>query len=530
MPAIITDNLKIKNCSNFVSEIAGSVNNENDSNYYIFIGLSNPDKYFSDWNSNPQSPIDNTTYLNFYRDNILGVKKIKESDVVRVVPKIEWKRGTTYDLYRHDYSVNNTTKITGFSSLYDSNFYVVNDFKVYLCLNNGASESNNMKGLPSTIAPVQTDTADLTDKGDGYVWKYLYTISPGDFLKYDSTNFISVPNNWETSSDASIVSVRESAVDGEIKTILIERAVPYNITSNTVTCGIEGDGSGGTASVTFDSFGNPTKVQVLSGGSGYTFATLNLDSVVSPQDTTNPNNKAVFNVIIPPEGGHGADIYKELGANRALVYARIENSTTNPDFITENQFASVGIIKDVKNFANTSLFSDDTGSALYGIALSTQEDFSADVTNDSSISQTNSNGSARGTLVSSKQIDSVTILKYSQTRNNYADYYSEGNVERIFDPFIVDPNFSGLVKSPSYEVVDFDGNNPVSIGDEVTTYNVSDISGNLIGTTSLGQEFTNGISTPDINTKSGDILYVDNRVSVTRSPDQREDIKIIIEF
>jgi hypothetical protein len=46
----------------------------------------------------------------------------------------------------------------------------------------------------------------------------------------------------------------------------------------------------------------------------------------------------------------------------------------------------------------------------------------------------------------------------------------------------------------------------------------------------LGQTFTGGLANPDINTKSGDIIYVDNRVSVARSSQQREDIKIILEF
>jgi hypothetical protein len=46
----------------------------------------------------------------------------------------------------------------------------------------------------------------------------------------------------------------------------------------------------------------------------------------------------------------------------------------------------------------------------------------------------------------------------------------------------------------------------------------------------LGQTFSGGLANPDINTKSGEIVYVDNRVSVSRQSQQREDIKIIIEF
>ena len=48
-----------------------------------------------------------------------------------------------------------------------------------------------------------------------------------------------------------------------------------------------------------------------------------------------------FNVIIPPQGGHGADIYRELGAYNILLYSRIENDNNNPDFITGNQIAEL---------------------------------------------------------------------------------------------------------------------------------------------------------------------------------------------
>ena len=65
----------------------------------------------------------------------------------------------------------------------------------------------------------------------------------------------------------------------------------------------------------------------------YTFGTLDLESGGVPTGTTSP----VFNVIIPPNGGHGADIYRELGAYNVLTYSRFENDTDNPDFITGNR-------------------------------------------------------------------------------------------------------------------------------------------------------------------------------------------------
>ena len=33
-----------------------------------------------------------------------------------------------------------------------------------------------------------------------------------------------------------------------------------------------------------------------------------------------------FEVIIPPKGGHGADIYRELGAFRVMVYSKFDNN------------------------------------------------------------------------------------------------------------------------------------------------------------------------------------------------------------
>ena len=55
---------------------------------------------------------------------------------------------------------------------------------------------------------------------------------------------------------------------------------------------------------------------------------------------------ADIEVVIPPPGGHGFDVYKELGAFRVLMYARFENDSSNPDFIVGNDFARVGLVKE----------------------------------------------------------------------------------------------------------------------------------------------------------------------------------------
>ena len=46
----------------------------------------------------------------------------------------------------------------------------------------------------------------------------------------------------------------------------------------------------------------------------------------------------------------------------------------------------------------------------------------------------------------------------------------------------------------------------------------------------LGQDFDQGISGPEVKRYSGDIIYVDNRPSIVRSVNQKEDIKVILQF
>lgn len=513
MSAIITENLKIRNCTNFISDVVDN------GNYYTFIGLSNYNEYQSDWNTNTPDPVDSLNYLDSYKNTILGVKKISSTDIIRVIPKIVWKTGTKYDMYRHDYSRYNLTPVTNYTSLVDSRYYVMNsEYRVYICINNGAAPSNANLGVASVNEPVHTSEVPEVED-DGYIWKYLYTITPGDFIKFDSTDYISVPNYWDNDAlnTEEIRRIKNSSVDGKIETILVETSTSYAVNTNILTnVPIVGDGVGGEASVEFDDELKPIKVTVTSGGSGYTFGTLDLDSVVSPI-----SEKSVFNVIIPPPGGHGSNIYKELNCNRALVYSRIENTISDPDFIEGNQFARVGIIRDLKDYAGTGNFTNSTGSGVFALKLTT--DASSEV-EDSKIEQATTG--AIGSLVSVVSLGSSSVVKYTKPREWYVDTYTSGTITKTFDPYYV--SRSGLTTAQTYQYADFN-TSEIVIGSN-TYFIDTDFNGSQVGETFLGQLFTDGISTPDINIKSGEIVYIDNRVSVTRQSQQREDIKIIIEF
>jgi hypothetical protein len=53
------------------------------------------------------------------------------------------------------------------------------------------------------------------------LWKYLYTITPSDIIKFDSIDYIPVPENWGSGDTAD---VKNNAVDGKIETALIVNA------------------------------------------------------------------------------------------------------------------------------------------------------------------------------------------------------------------------------------------------------------------------------------------------------------------
>ena len=50
------------------------------------------------------------------------------------------------------------------------------------------------------------------------------------------------------------------------------------------------------------------------------------------------------------------------------------------------------------------------------------------------------------------------------------------------------------------------------------------------GNKSINQNFKDGISIPEVKRHSGNIVFVDNRPAITRSVNQKEDIKIVLQF
>jgi len=517
MSAIVTDQFRILNANNFVESVENPVNS-----YYIFLSLPNPTQVgfgrSTTWDSNTPTPIDNFNYQSHVYDTMLFGKKVTSSNIRRIVRRIDWAKGTRYEMYRQDYSVTSPSPITQSSRLYDSNYYVMNsDYKVYICISNGSSGSNSV-GNASQDEPTFTDLepSKAGESGDGYIWKYLFTVTPGDIVKFDSTEYVSVPNDWSISTNAQIQAVREngdsSINKNQIKKVYIDSSGSNYSNGLGQEVNILGDGQGAKVLIDVVS-GKVVDTTVSSGGSGYSYGIVDLGSI----NASATGSFAELIPIIPPSKGHGFDIYKELGTDKVLLYARFDDSTK--DFPIDTKFAQVGIVKNPTSIGSTATFTDSQFSSVYSLKFST---ISGTPTIGEKIIQTVSGGRATG-YVSSYDVE-TKVLKYIQDRSLY---FNQTTLDQT--------DYIGI--STSSKVFSFQSSaNPVNGSSSGFSASVdtsfSGISTNPTGNRviNLSVNFTNGLASPEINKRSGEIIYLDNRPTISRNTRQKEDVKIILEF
>ena len=288
--------------------------------------------------------------------------------------------------------------------------------------------------------------------------------------------------------------------------------IAYNNSNSTIIPDVPlyGDGVNAKASITITS-GKVKKIQMSDGGMNYTCAVLDLEAKNGV--TVSTDDKPVFKVIIPPQGGHGADIYKELGAFRVLMHSKFDDKKEDlPDYVIDNNFSRVGIIKNPikqdESGTSTELINTTTATTLGAIKLNGDSSNTKYPVN-SIITQTQSTGKkAVGVVASYDQ--NTNVLRYYQPvgLSTFAQFGNE-----LIDFISESVTIEGLDSNATGEL-------PVDVNQ-----NGSSVAGEFVGVS-----FVNGIAKPEIKRYTGDIIYIDNRNKVTRSSSQKEEIKVVIEF
>lgn len=450
----------------------------------------------------PPNPVDSFDELSEIYDDMIAIKRVTRNDVSEVIRRRVWQSGV-YDMYKHDYGtiINGQPKLsaTGQSKLYDAQFYVMNkDFQVYKCIYNGQDPDVNQNGKVSTIEPTGTSTS-IFSTSDGYKWKYMYTVSISDYIKFVSSDFI--PVRIDT-------SVKNAAIDGAIHQALISNR-GSGLTNGTWYTPVIGDGTSNCVLRITVSSSRIDEVEVENNylGAGYTYGVVDLtkcyataaEANTSTGTATSLGTTARLEVIISPPGGHGSNAIYEFGGYRVMINKSLDFLDGNGDIPINMQFRRFGLIEDPQTIGNLD-YTATTAAVCKAIKFpSTMTD---NFINGEIITQANTG--AKGRVIHWDSVDK--ILRYYQ--NEYINATQEGTNQNKF--------------------IGFSGNNAITQG---TVTAIPDTSYSTpAGTVLSGTTFVNGYSTGEIKKYSGKIIYIENRKPVFRSNDQIEDIKLVVEF
>ena len=503
--ALVTDNFRIYAAESFRNTLTAT------NKVYMFVGRAKT------WGSSDVpptgEPLDSFEYARTSYGDSVAFKRVDVSDTALVIPRVDWIDptkttggvGRTYSMYKPDYAPTKTTA-NGSSRLYDSNFYVMNsDFNVYKCLYNGQTPEYP-RGRPSLVEPTGTSTTIIeTSDSPGvysYRWKYLYTIDADNILKFVTTEFIPVLSNS---------LVQSAANAGSVDTVVIENAGSGYNNGTFTNVPIRGDyningGTQAACTVTVVS-GSISSVTITTAGSGYSFASIDVSLIPNVGNGVN----ADLDVILPPNGGHGKDSVRELGAYRLMFASKLETTSAFVDFPNDLTYRRVGLVLNPTDYNTTTICSQNTRSAVKALIFpqSGAGTPSGNFVAGETITQTTTN--AKGLVVS---YDSTTkVLKYYQ---DSVDGTVNGNVIAFAGNNQITGSASSYTATPDQTF----GTSSVPLTQITIGVSVYE----------LGLSFVDGYANEEIELNSGEILYLDNRIPITRSADQNEELKVVIEF
>lgn len=380
---------------------------------------------------------------------MIGGKKITGNDIRHCIPRFNWTANTVY--YAYDDLVDSKTLKSS-----NTQFYVVtDDWNVYKCL-------ANSYGANSTTKPTSISTVTDFQTADGYVWKYMYTITSEERLRFVTSSYI--PVKTLSVDDGSLQwGVQNNATSGAIHYIkLSDFGTGY--TSNNIVVTISGDGQDANAFAVRNVTTNTISSIVIDNkGSGYTYANVTI--------TAANGSNAIARAVISPMGGHGYDPLIELGGSNLMLNIQFK-SNEDGKFPVVNEYRQVALFEDPY---------------VYGTS----------------------------NVISNTAVSQTTILNLTGTSAEYTQ-----------DEFVYQGASLGAA-SYSARIVEWDSSNNKL---KVTNSRGSVTSDLIIGSTSGAARFVGSVTNPDMQEYTGKLLYIDNISPVSRTVDQTEDFKIVLNF
>jgi len=191
------------------------------------------------------APESSSLYEKEVREKGIRLQKITFANVSMMAKRNNWLSGTVYDMFD---TRSNSIELS------DANMIVLtDDFNVYKCVFNNYNAA-------STIKPTAT-TTEYLKLADGYVWKYMKTLSTIERSRYLTNAFIPVS---DVASDGFFT--------GTLDFNIVSGGSGYD--KNNVILEITGNGNGAIMDPILNGLGEIVNVELTSGGTGYTTASM----------------------------------------------------------------------------------------------------------------------------------------------------------------------------------------------------------------------------------------------------------------
>ena len=458
MVAIVTNDLKKQLLQTIVTDISA----DSDNYYYVGISRSNI------WDATDTVPTVGNTEREKRNFRAALQSIIRTTDASFVSPRYNWTSGTIYSAY------NDNQTATQNSSVYP--YYVLTaNQRVYLCIQQGKDDNGTDTILQSTVDPdtigVST-TAEATS--DGYIWKYLFTLSGTNASKFLSANYVPVSKVTATSGLTVIQQAQKDVQDAATAGSIIGYRVTSAGTgySSAPTLTINGDGVNARAKATLSTAGGIDKVEIddsaggIPFGSGYSYASVS-------QTGGTPSIAATIEPIISVNG-IGFDPRDDLGADAAMINAK-PNGAQNGSFMVGQDFRQIGLIKNPKKNND----SDFTGTDARAMRILTLNNITSGF-DSAAVQDANITGVTTGAIALGDELSGTKLYYHFDDDTGFEQFITGENV-------FLDSNTG------------------------ITANIVSDSAG-------------------EIKPFSGELLYIENRSAVVRDAAQTEDIKIIVKL
>jgi hypothetical protein len=465
------------------------------------------------------------------RNRIVRYVSVTSANVSLLAERYNWLSGTVYDMYNpfdDNLDIPNARM-----------FVLTDDFNIYKCIFNNY-------GAQSTVKPTGTST-DYIELADGYVWKFMKTLT------------ILERNRYLTTSSMPVSDVIEGAArTAEVDFVLNSGGSGYVI-DNTVLS-VDGDGTGALLTPIITG-GVITDVVIENAGSGYSTAEIivttpdpakdqgvgaDIDAVLVPISLDTPQSAVQLaavdgeiSAVYITDGGAGytnAAVTITGDGINASATATITNGTiTAINFLNRGKdytFAEVTVTGDGTGFASYVIIAPPGGHGFSLVAESYPKSiglFLGDI-----------NPPIKGMETPNIDYRQVCLVINPTVFNSPSLYGGDSGTPAwlIEDSNIVAANFTpgtALYKQGTdikmYVVAVEDGKLLVNILSAYTPAD-GDVLVDETPTTvlTINTSTTTTLTQPDIDVTSGSLLYIDNRAPFRKDITQIANIRTVITF